>query len=427
MLEMLRTFTNWLRYGSHARRPGSQARRPGAGAITGSFPEAIMLRGILIVVVLGAFVAKTFATVPHAGLAGRSAGVLAALVAFVAAVVAVVVLFSASAAQPRAQRPQAWLIGPLVALTAATAALMVLQPNGPWQLGPALIACFAAIGLARAAAIRTVTLAAAVLLVVAAFTGRDGTIVSVLVFTALPWFVVFRLLREIRVQHLELEASQVAEARAAAAAERGRLVREMHDVLAHSLSALALQLESTRLLARDRGVDEQVVRAVDDAHDLATTGLQEARRAIAAERGDEVPGPERLGVLVESFREQSGIEIALELRGERYELAPDARLAVFRAAQEALTNVRRHATAQSVEVTLDYRADSTLLSVEDHAVPGAPPPASRPSAAGGFGLTGMRERAELLGGRLVAGPTTDGFRVELWLPAQARVRAGARA
>ena len=73
--------------------------------------------------------------------------------------------------------------------------------------------------------------------------------------TALPWFVVFRLVRKLRGQRDALEASQVVEARAAADAERGRLVREMHDVLAHSLSSLALQLESTRLLSRDRGVD----------------------------------------------------------------------------------------------------------------------------------------------------------------------------
>ena len=75
----------------------------------------------------------------------------------------------------------------------------------------------------------------------------------------------------------------------------------MHDVLAHSLSALALQLEGARLLARDRGADPEVVEAVERAHHLAADGLAEARDAIAALRGEELPGPERLQHLAEAF------------------------------------------------------------------------------------------------------------------------------
>jgi signal transduction histidine kinase len=232
----------------------------------------------------------------------------------------------------------------------------------------------------------------------------------------IPWFFAMRLLRYVSDQRDELKASREAEARAAAAAERGRLSREMHDVLAHSLSALALQLETTRLLARSRGVDAEVTQAVDRAHHLAASGLDEARRAIATERGDELPGPERIGALVDAFAEQSGLPVAIEVHGEPHELAPEARLAVYRTAQEALTNVRRHATAERVEVELTYLSGSTVLVVEDHAIPGSPPPIAVAVAAGGYGLTGMRERAELLGGELLAAPTTDGFRVELRLP-----------
>ena len=205
-------------------------------------------------------------------------------------------------------------------------------------------------------------------------------------------------------------------AEAATAAERGRLAREMHDVLAHSLSALALQLETTRLLARNRGVDGEVTRALDQAHHLAATGLEDARRAIATERGDALPGPERIGLLADAFGEQSGLPIAVEVHGEPRELRPEARLAVYRTAQEALTNVRRHATPERVEVRLDYLPQSTVLVVEDHAPAGTPPPVALGAAASGYGLTGMRERAELLGGQLLAEPTGDGFRVELRLP-----------
>jgi signal transduction histidine kinase len=189
----------------------------------------------------------------------------------------------------------------------------------------------------------------------------------------------------------------------------------MHDVLAHSLSALALQLESTRMLAADRGVDKDVTRAIDQAHELAASGLQEARRAIATARGDEqLPGPDRIGVLADEFAEQSGLPVALAVRGEPRRLAPDARLALYRTAQEALTNVRRHAAAERVAIELSYLTQRTVLVVEDWSSPGTPPPP--PLAGAGYGLTGMRERAELLGGELLAEPTDTGFRVELRLP-----------
>jgi signal transduction histidine kinase len=410
---MLRPLVNWFRHG-HASDHPSPTR------LEASSPEAITLRGITLVV-LAAFVAKTLTASPHPGVNGRSAALLGLLVAFVVLVVAILAVFAASAGRSRVEGAQIWLIALLLALTAVSAALGALQPEGSWQLGPALVASFAAIGLGRTAAAVTFGVAAAVLLVAASFEGRAGTVVSVLIFTALPWFVVFRLLREVRHRRDALEASQVAQARAAASAERGRLVREMHDVLAHSLSALALQLESARLLARDRGVDRQVARALDEAHELAANGLQEARRAIATERGAEVPGPERIGVLVDSFHEQSGVPVTVEVRGEPHELPPDARLALYRTAQEALTNVRRHATPDRVEVKLDNLPGRTTLVVEDHAAADAPPPAGLPLDGGGYGLTGMRERAELLGGRLLAAPTADGFRVELWLPVAAPV------
>ena len=105
------------------------------------------------------------------------------------------------------------------------------------------------------------------------------------------------------------------------------------------------------------------------------------------------------------------------VRGEPRELGPEARLAVYRTAQEALTNVRRHATPERVEVKLDYLPDSTVLVVEDHVIVGSPPPLAVGLTSGGYGLAGMRERAELLGGELLATPTSSGFRVELRLPA----------
>ena len=96
------------------------------------------------------------------------------------------------------------------------------------------------------------------------------------------------MLRYVSGQRDALQASRAAEARAAAAAERGRLAREMHDVLAHSLSALALQLETTRLLARDRGVEDQITQAIDRAHRLATASDGEEALALTDEHKPDV-------------------------------------------------------------------------------------------------------------------------------------------
>ena len=103
----------------------------------------------------------------------------------------------------------------------------------------------------------------------------------------------------------ELRESRAAHAQSAALAERGRVAREMHDVLAHSLSALALQLEGARLLAqRPRRRPRGRSPALERAHHLAAGGLTEARQAIAALRGDELPGPERLRELADAFPER---------------------------------------------------------------------------------------------------------------------------
>ncbi len=370
---------------------------------TGASAEAIVLRcfGTAYLVV---FLVETFTSRPYPGLHGRGAVILAATIAFVAAAV--------STQPQRPDLPARRRVAALLAMTAAAAVLAVVQPHGIWTAGPVFIAIVAALRLERLPGVLTLACSLAVLVTISLIAGRGGSLS--LPIGAVVFFLVLRLMRQLREQGDVLAESRAAEARTA---ERGRLAREMHDVLAHSLSALALQLESTRLLARDRGVEDDVTRALDQAHHIAASGLQDARRAIATARGDELPGPERIGVLADAFGEQSGLPVAVEVRGEPRELAPDARLAVYRTAQEALTNVRRHATAERVEVKLAYLPQSTVLVVEDHASAGAPVPVGLGLAGDGYGLTGMRERAELLGGELLAEPTDNGFRVELRLPA----------
>ena len=185
----------------------------------------------------------------------------------------------------------------------------------------------------------------------------------------------------------------------AALAERSRLARDMHDVLAHSLSALALQLEGARLLARDRDTDPEVVAAVERAHHLAADGLGEARAAIGALRGDEMPGPERLRVLAEGFGDRAAAD--RHRRAARARLRGAARDLPHRpgGADQRRAPQRRRQRRAAARLRA---AAGTRLTVEDSGA-GVPVPAG-PSPGGGYGITGMRERAELLGGRLDAGP-----------------------
>jgi signal transduction histidine kinase len=373
------------------------------GSETRASAEAIVLRGFGTAYLV-VFLVETFTSRPYPGLHGRGAVILAATIAFVAAAV--------STQPQRSDLPARRRVAALLAMTAAAAVLAAVQPHGIWTAAPFFVAIVAALRLERLPGVLTLACALAVLVSTSLVAGHGGSLS--LPIGAVVFFLVLRLMRQLREQGDVLAESRAAEARTA---ERSRLAREMHDVLAHSLSALALQLESTRLLARDRGVEDDITRALDQAHHIAASGLQDARRAIATARGDELPGPERIGVLADAFGEQSGLPVAVEVQGEPRELAPDARLAVYRTAQEALTNVRRHATAERVEVKLAYLPQSTVLVVEDHASAGAPVPVGLGLAGDGYGLTGMRERAELLGGELLAEPTDNGFRVELRLPA----------
>ncbi|MQY08322.1 sensor histidine kinase [Actinomadura macrotermitis] len=208
------------------------------------------------------------------------------------------------------------------------------------------------------------------------------------------------------------EATRRAEAATAVLDERSRIAREIHDVLAHSLSAQIVHLEGARLLlARDDG-REQALDRVERAQRLARAGLEETRRALATLRGDAPPPEEALAELAEEFRAATGRECAVTVSGAPRELSPQAGLAVVRTAQEALTNVRRHAPGARVHVVLHYGEEVTVLQVTDSG--GAGPP---PEPGGGYGLVGMRERAELIGGTLETGPEGKGYRVSLRVPA----------
>jgi signal transduction histidine kinase len=365
--------------------------------------------------VLTAVIGAIAATDPQPGVEGDGPLVALALAAMLAGMLI---------ALRRRELPAGQVIAGMAALAASSWTLSVVQPNGPAVAGTYVVVIIGALRLPRVPALIVCGGAIAVETTILAMVAEQpaGAEVAFL-SSAVPWFLVMRLVRQLRLRQQsaeelveELRESRAAHAEAAALAERGRLARDMHDVLAHSLSALALQLEATRLLARDRGADPEVVDSIERAHGHAATGLEEARRAIAALRGDELPGPERLEDLADAFTAASPATCEVAVAGEPRPLGADARLAVYRTAQEALTNVRKHSAADRVVIRLAYEPDGVSLVVQDHG-PGAPVAVGGGGDGSGYGLTGMRERAELLGGRLRAEPTADGFRVALWLPA----------
>ena len=194
-------------------------------------------------------------------------------------------------------------------------------------------------------------------------------------------------------------------AREALALERARIARELHDVVAHGVSLIALQAD-----AAGSALQHDPARAAAPVEAIAVTAracLVELRRLLDIVRAPEDedpraprPGVARLPELVDGAR-RAGLQVDLRIEGEVGDLAPGIDLAVFRVAQEALTNALKHAAMARVAVTLRYRAADVEIEVVDD---GRPPPATEE----GFGLMGMRERVGLYGGRVDAGPRPGG-------------------
>ena len=364
----------------------------------------------LVVLVIG----SSLQADPRPALHGDGLPVLALLLAFLAAIV-----FSISRRRT-GDRRGLWFVA------ASALGLTILQPDGAGFLALYMTLGIICVQLRPQQALLGFVAGILVISAIHVLTDDAASVSDVLVGDAVGtlFFVMGYGMRAsrrglLRAQETvaELEATREAHATAVQLRERARLAREMHDVLAHSLSALAVQLEGARLLARSRDTDPEVTDAIERSHGLARAGLEEARRAIEALRGGDMPGPDRLPALADAFREQTDVDCDLAFDGEPRELSSEARLAVYRTAQEALTNVRRHARPAHVDLRLRYEPAGTRLVVEDVRADGDAGPAAEERERGlGYGLTGMRERAELLGGRLAAAPTPTGFRVELFIP-----------
>src|SRR5581483_2238468 len=388
------------------------------------------LGAVFLAVVLTASVQSHPAPALHgAGLA------VAAVLAVYAAAVAVAVSVGWARRGPAAQATVIAVIG------GCGVALAAWQPHGPVEIAASLAVWIAAVRLpavpaAAAAGAITAALALAVGLTEQPPAQSAVTAVLLCLLLAVTGQFIRRGRRsQDRTELLlaQLQDAREAEAAAAALAERGRIAGELHDVLAHSLSGLAIQLQGARKLASREVVSDGLRAAIERSAELTKAGLADARQAVGALRGEQLPALTQLGALVEDFRRDTGIDVTLRIDGTSRPLPAEAGLALYRGAQEALTNISRYAPGAITAVTVSYEADRTLVTIEDHIrsagaepepaaepEPGAAsPPPSAPLAGvgGGHGLTAMHERARRAGGAVRAGPTADGWLVELEVPA----------
>lgn len=198
--------------------------------------------------------------------------------------------------------------------------------------------------------------------------------------------------------------------RAAALTERNRIGREVHDVLAHSLGALSVQLDAVDALLESGGDTDRARELVQLARRLAVQGLEETRQAVHALRDEPVALAEQLASLA------AHDEAQLIVAGSPRPLTANAGLALYRAAQEAVTNARKHSPGAPVSITLEFDPRATRLTVTNGRCPTSASPSQLSSTGGGFGLQGMRERIELLGGHVVVEPTSEGFSVQVAVP-----------
>jgi signal transduction histidine kinase len=207
-------------------------------------------------------------------------------------------------------------------------------------------------------------------------------------------------------------------ARRAVLEERNRIARELHDVVAHHMSVIALQAEAAPYKMTDLSPAAQ--RTFEVIRTAARDALAETRRVVGLIREDDeaaerlpTPGLDRLDGLLDTAR-AAGLTVASRIVGLPRPLAAGVDLSAYRIVQEALSNASRYAAGSTVQVTVHYGADRLAVSVVDEGrAPGSPAPAE---PGGGHGLVGMRERVAMLGGTLRVGPAGRGFEVAADLP-----------
>ena len=200
--------------------------------------------------------------------------------------------------------------------------------------------------------------------------------------------------------------------------ERARIAREIHDVLAHSLGALGIQIQAARAVLTDHGDIERASELLATAQRMAADGLVETRRAVHALREAPLVLETELAQASETHGQRHQVTTTFAAGGTPAPLPPDATIALLRVAQESLVNAAKHAAGHPVAVHLDYSDAEVRLTISNDLAPGADADqlADLSTVNGGYGLTGMRERLRLLNGTLQAGRCDNRWVVTAGLP-----------
>jgi signal transduction histidine kinase len=327
-------------------------------------------------------------------------------------------LFVTLGSLPLLRRRQAPLTAVVVSSLAAVAVFALGSALPPLQLALSLYT-LAASGSAPAR--RTVGLGAigvvAIALTIAHGDDEFGSTAFHVVFLVAAWLLGDAIgarrayVREIELKADRLERERASEARRVVAEEQARIARELHDVIAHALSVIVVQAGAAEeVFELDPALARPPIRAIDAA---ARTALADLRRVLGVLQEDTAydpqPGLAELDGLIDQVR-ATGLDVALEIEGRRQPLPATVDLSAFRIIQEALTNTLKHADARHARVSVRY-GDELRLQIRDDGR--GDEAQSRP----GNGLTGMRERAAILGGLVEArSPATGGYLVTARIP-----------
>lgn len=314
--------------------------------------------------------------------------------------------------------------GPLWATWLVSSALTLFGTSAPIHadFAPALLVLMVLVVATLASVVGGLLAAvsAAALLLGASAMHRLDTVVLYLGFIAVGWLLGY-LMRTQRLLLAEQIEAQDMLAEHAAADERRRIAREVHDVIAHSLSITLLHVTGARrALQQDRDVDD-AVDALEQAERLGRQAMADIRRTVglldnwptkAAQTVPE-PGIDDIALLVEGFQ-RAGLAVALCVEGPTDHVSAAVGLALYRITQESLANIAKHAPESKAGVVLDISPASARLAVTNL----LPAAVTATRSREGRGLRGMRQRVELLGGAIDVGPTRDGWSVCAEIPLQ---------
>jgi signal transduction histidine kinase len=386
-----------------------------------SVPPVIDAVRVLILVMV--LVTVPFAT-PHPGVGTRG---IAIAIALGVSAIAWVIWLSAR------RRPAVYLAA-LVVMAASGGALAGLSAFGTAVAVGCVVTSSAGVRLSTETSLAITAETVAAFLIAGLVTGETaGTLIgSPAAFIGLWAFGLTRRAYLLRAEQAEQALEQArrahsAENQAAAFAERARIAREIHDVLAHSLAAVSVNLQAAEgllcALPDDRPELAKAIECIERAGVFTREGLADARRAILALRESSAPESlrplaEQLRVLTQEYRTDGDMAVDFRVTGESHPVGAEAGLIAYRTAQEALTNARKHAPGQPVSLCLEFTPlDMTVQVV--NSLPPADTTGPLAHTGTGYGLTGLRERAALGGGTLSAGLEDGQWRVRLRIPAGA--------